>query len=144
MDRSGRKPLKKLLLILPFSKEGMLLHSCASRRDKVIIQAKYIRRSQRLVEERPKMQCWEVDPHKQPSLWSWHRGQLEGCSTGSTPAVPMQDPTSCSAHCHLRHQIEGQQLLLFREGTKQAQIYSLFHQAMFNLVFTFKLMLLCL
>lgn len=132
----------KLLLILPCSKEGLLLHSCASH--KVASLSQNARKSQRLVEQRPKTTLGGAS-YEQPSLWSWHGGQLEGRSTSSCQwmqclLLPCETPHS--AYCH--HQTEGQQLLLLRGGTYQAQIYSLFHQAMFSLVFTFKLMLLFL
>lgn len=85
----------KLLLILPCSKEGLLLHSCASH--KVASLSQNARKSQRLVEQRPKTTLGGAS-YEQPSLWSWHGGQLEGRSTSSC-----RDANGRSACCsHVR------------------------------------------
>jgi len=134
----------KLLLILPCSKEGLLLHSCASH--KVASLSQNVRKKEvggiEAKNNTGRCLLWAAIPLE----LAWRSAgrplhkQLQGCQWMPCLLLPCETPHS--AYCH--HQTEGQQLLLLRGGTYQAQIYSLFHQAMFSLVFTFKLMLLFL
>lgn len=116
MDRSGRKPLKQTASNSPILQGGLAApQPCITQRQSGKSKPNMLGKV-RGWWNRDQNATLGGDPYEQPSLWSWHRGQLEGCSTGSAPAAPMWDPTSCFAHCHPCHQTEGQQLLLFREG----------------------------
>lgn len=85
----------RLLLILPCSKEGLLLHSCASH--KVARLSQNVRKKE-VGGIEAKNTTLGGAFYEQPSLWSWHEGQLEGRSTSSC-----RDANGCSACCsHVR------------------------------------------